>query len=1206
MKRFATFILLTFAAVASWAAVESVTFSAQSYSNGEEITSYVGSNFSITFNKGTNSNAPKYYTDGYAIRIYGGGYFTITSSNTITQIVITFGSGDGSNAITTDVGTYSNGTWTGSSKNVKFTFGGTSGHRRLSSITVTYETSSSGSGGTTVSTTISDYATAHNWENAKKYTTLQLDNNITLTANGSVDTGKYYTNNNNTTWRFYQSDSGTFTITAAEGCTLKSATLTFNSGSSGILLFSGTTITSGSSVPLSGSSATFSVGNSGSGTSGQIHFTEISVTYEGGITAPTTYAVTCEAGSGGSVSVGSTTQYEAGASVTVTATPNTGYELSSMSAYKTGASGTAVELSGSGNTRTFTMPAYAVTVAATFAQSGSSGGGGDIPSGYYDPAEGKCGQELLTALYNIIKSRTTPSYEGLWTAFKKTDIGSDGKIIDMYSDYPFTYSSDQCGNYSHLGDCYNREHSFPKSWWGGDQSTSTYPYADLFHLYPTDGYVNNQRSNYPFGECSNGTRITYGNYTALGRLGTCTFSGYTGTVFEPDDIYKGDFARTYFYIATCYNNLIGGWSKNSDAKMLAGNSYPVFTTWATNLLLKWHRNDAVSAKETTRNEAVYGIQHNRNPFIDHPEFVEYIWGNMNTTPWYPTNTAAATLSQPTDGGTLNFGNVAAGTSKSLSVTVKGSNLTEALTVSVSGQRFSCAKTSISAADANAGTTITVVFNAPGSTQSANGILTISSSEVSATLTLSGQAVSGIVATGATEIGYTSFVANWEDAGIGNNYQLYVFESDGTTAVSGYPVSVTAANGAYTVTDLQDNTIYYYQLKCGTASSNVVEVKTNIVVPMLAFQNADNLEFELDWDKNSTIGDTGSPILEASVFAENVSGAITLSLGGDYGASKFEISLDRTNWSSSLTLNSEGETFYLRVKDITVWGSFQGVLTASAANVEAESVPIIAYIIEKRTTTTVVEDFEAAAYTTPTQYGSSAINGSAYTWGTNDILVAGDQQNNSDRYNGTRCVRMGNNDISILTMTTYHTGGATSLSFLAAPYGTNTHNTTLTVYYRLQGETDWHKLETYTLTGATTAQSVSSGKLKKASGSLVEYEIDLTELNITEPVQFRFTKNATGNEKRVNIDDITITKSDAERVPTSVDAVKSNRTMAKWYAYPQAGGVAIESAEKCRFFIYNLDAREMASPRVKGSKSVSLPAGVYVVTDGRTARKVIVK
>ncbi len=1194
MKRIVTFILLTMAAIAAWAADESVTFSAQSYSNEQEITSYSGTNFSITFNKGTNSNAPKYYDSGSAIRAYGGNYFTITSSSTITQIVITFGSGGDSNEITTDVGTYSNGTWAGGSKNVKFTVGGSSGNRRLSAITVTYETGSSGSGGTTVSTTISDYATAHNWENAIKYTTLQLDNNITLTANGSVDTGKYYTNNN--TWRFYQSDSGTFTITATEGCTLKSATLTFKSGNSGILLFPGTTITSESSVTLSGSSATFSVGNSGSGTSGQILFTEISVTYEGASTAPTTYTVTCQAGSGGSVSVGSTTQYEAGASVTVTATPNTGYELSTMTAYKTGASGTAVELNGSGNTRTFTMPAYAVTVAATFAQSGS-GDGGDIPSGYYDPAEGKCGQELLLALHKIIRGHTKRTYDNLWTDYKTTDC--DGtKILDMYSDCNFVYNTNKCGNYSDVGDCYNREHSMPNSWWGGSNDTC---YTDLFHLYPTDGKVNGIRGNNSFGEVgSNYTTYSSSKCNGLGKHGNSGFSGYTGRVYEPDDMYKGDFARTYFYMACRYMPKIDGWSSD----MLAGNSYPVFTTWATNLLLKWHRNDAVSEKETTRNEAVYGIQGNRNPFIDHPEFVEYIWGNMNTTPWYPTNTATATLSQPTDGTTLNFGNVAAGTSKSMSVTVKGSDLTKALTVSVSGQRFSCAKTTITAADANAGTTITVVFNAPGSTQAESGTLSISSSEVSATLTLSAQAVSGIVATEATEIGYTSFVANWEDAGIGTNYQLYVYQSDGTTAVSGYPVSVTAANGSYTVTDLQDNTTYYYQLKCGTASSNVVEVRTNIVVPMLAFQNADNLEFELDWNKDSSVGNSGSPILEASVFAENVSGNITLALGGDYGASKFEISRDRTNWSSSLTLDNDGETFYLRVKDITVWGSFQGLLTASAANVEAESVPIIAYIIEKRTTTTVVEDFEAAEYTT--QYGSSAINGSAYTWGTNDILVAGDKQNNSDRYNGTRCVRMGNNDISILSMTTYHTGGATSLSFLAAPYGTDSHTTTLTVYYRLQGETNWHELETYTLTGATAAQSVSSGKLKKASGSLVEYEIDLTELNITEPVQFRFTKNATGNEKRVNIDDITITNSVAQRVSTAVDAVHSARGAATWYAYPQAGGVAIESAEKCRFYIYNLDAREMASPRVKGIKSIVLPAGVYVVTDGQTSRKVIVR
>lgn len=135
---FSTFLLLLVAGV-TWAADESVTFSQQGYSNGEAVETYTGTNFSIAFDKGSNNNAPKYYTTGTAIRAYGGNTFTVTSEDNITQIVISFASGEGSNAITADVGTYSNGTWTGSAKSVKFTVGGTSGHRRLSAFAVTME-----------------------------------------------------------------------------------------------------------------------------------------------------------------------------------------------------------------------------------------------------------------------------------------------------------------------------------------------------------------------------------------------------------------------------------------------------------------------------------------------------------------------------------------------------------------------------------------------------------------------------------------------------------------------------------------------------------------------------------------------------------------------------------------------------------------------------------------------------------------------------------------------------------------------------------------------------------------------------------------------------------------------------------------------------------------------------------------------------------
>jgi len=177
---------------------------------------------------------------------------------------------------------------------------------------------------------------------------------------------------------------------------------------------------------------------------------------------------------------------------------------------------------------------------------------------------------------------------------------------------------------------YNREHSFPNSWFGGNKSHIAY--ADLFHLYPTDGYVNNKRSNYCFGE-NNGE--SYKSNGGFCKLGKCTYAGSgVPTCFEPNDIYKGDFARTYFYMVTRYENEIVSWfqqygNKEGVSETLAGNKYPGLTQWQVNMFLEWSAKDPVSAdKEIPRNQAVYGIQKNRNPFIDYPGLERYIWGDL--------------------------------------------------------------------------------------------------------------------------------------------------------------------------------------------------------------------------------------------------------------------------------------------------------------------------------------------------------------------------------------------------------------------------------------------------------------------------------------------------------------------------------------------------------------------------------------------------
>ena len=239
---------------------------------------------------------------------------------------------------------------------------------------------------------------------------------------------------------------------------------------------------------------------------------------------------------------------------------------------------------------------------------------------YYAHADGKQNSTLKTTMCGIIYNRTEKNYDDLWEAFFTTDVRSDGKIWDMYSNITNYTPVTSGSSYSAEGDCYNREHSWPQSWFNSNAPM----YTDLHHIYPTDGFVNGKRSNYPFGEVSN---PTYTSANDFSKLGTCSYDGYTGVVFEPADEYKGDFARTYFYMVTCYEEKLADWyAGNADGirATIDGTTYPAFQTWQLNMLMEWAKNDPVSEKEINRNNAVYAIQNNRNPFIDYPGLQEYI------------------------------------------------------------------------------------------------------------------------------------------------------------------------------------------------------------------------------------------------------------------------------------------------------------------------------------------------------------------------------------------------------------------------------------------------------------------------------------------------------------------------------------------------------------------------------------------------------
>ncbi|TVR42527.1 MAG: hypothetical protein EA394_03230, partial [Bacteroidia bacterium] len=262
-----------------------------------------------------------------------------------------------------------------------------------------------------------------------------------------------------------------------------------------------------------------------------------------------------------------------------------------------------------------------------------------IPPGYYSTATGE-GEELMLQLHRIIRGHTRPAYNDIWEHFTLTDSKFNGKVWDIFSDvrceeppYEYTFFEDQQGDLeapNEEGHVYNREHSWPRSWWGGGVSPTDTMDTDIYHIYPADRWVNMQRSNFPFGEVSSPTWVSQ----AGNKRGNNTYGNvYSGFAFEPIDDFKGDFARTYFYMVTRYMSEVADWAAYDMVNnILDGTSWPAFQVWYVDMLLEWHENDPVSQKEIMRNDAIYEIQGNRNPFIDHPELAALIWSDLPEPP----------------------------------------------------------------------------------------------------------------------------------------------------------------------------------------------------------------------------------------------------------------------------------------------------------------------------------------------------------------------------------------------------------------------------------------------------------------------------------------------------------------------------------------------------------------------------------------------
>ena len=457
----------------------------------------------------------------------------------------------------------------------------------------------------------------------------------------------------------------------------------------------------------------------------------------------------------------------------------------------------------------------------------------EAPAGYYNSLKGLKDAELKTAVSKLVRNFTISGnystiYSNLRTTFQKTDLYPNSKRWwDMYSDEIF---------YAPSFNGLNREHSFPKSWWNHDNNNPIPAYIDLNHLYPSEIKANSAKLHYPLGEVSGTPDFDNGvskvGYPVAGQGGGAKF------VFEPADEYKGDFARTYFYMATTYQDVTWKYTY-----MVSSNTYPTLNTWSINLLLKWHRQDPVSEKETLRNDAVYSVQNNRNPFIDHPELAEYIWGNKKGLPFDPGAVQPGgdpVLTTPVQDMTLDFGRVAIGKTATARLLFKGEYLTSAVRVQKytgNADMFALAAAQIPAALINSEDGYWLNINyTPTETGEHTTRLLISGGGVSGSRGVALTArclpvptLGALHATDATDITNTQYVANWDAADEDIDYYIVTR----TKYVNGNAVSeeIISEDNFLVITGFDESDSETYSVRSSmlgyeSAPSNVIVVEHN--------------------------------------------------------------------------------------------------------------------------------------------------------------------------------------------------------------------------------------------------------------------------------------------------------------------------------------------------------------------------------------------
>ncbi len=420
------------------------------------------------------------------------------------------------------------------------------------------------------------------------------------------------------------------------------------------------------------------------------------------------------------------------------------------------------------------------------------GANAGFKAGYYDKMNGKSGAALKAAAKECVQKHNTLGYYELPNYWQYSDVypqlvNGNKRWWDMYSDAVYLIQRGQSGKSSFSANKMQREHSVPKSWWKQNGSVEYTPaYSDMWNLYPSDGAANQAKLNYPLGYTAS-TSFNNG-VTKVGAART-GYGGGSRNVFEPDDEYKGDFARAYMYVATVYDDI--NWVINY---MYNKEAYPTLVPWAKEMLLQWCRMDPVDQKEIDRNNVVEQYQGNRNPFVDFPELAEYIWGTRTTETFYvkdqegsdptPPITGDPEITAPVNGEALDFGQVAIGANETRVLQIVGKNLTSSLSVLVSGagkSNFISSVRDIPAAtiNQNQGYLMSITYN-PSAIGKHEAKVTLYDGgiEGSIAVTLKGECLERPVFTSLTalqpiEMTDSTYTACWNPVGSGETADYYI-------------------------------------------------------------------------------------------------------------------------------------------------------------------------------------------------------------------------------------------------------------------------------------------------------------------------------------------------------------------------------------------------------------------------------------------------